>query len=278
MKAYIVPNLDKDTDFFYTESVCAVLKKAGIPCLMQAGVGFPKMLDGVQYLPHEQALSQCDIVITIGGDGTTLHSARDIFGQEKLLLGINLGRMGFLSALERTELNLLHNLASGDYITEDRALLSVQVNGEKPALALNEAVIAKGSLARAIAFEVYCDGIFVDEYNADGLILATPTGSTAYSLSAGGPIIDSNLATTTVTPICAHRLASPSLVFDAQRELKVLFKGPQPNTEAFLTLDGAQVTTLNDGDKITVTKARETLKLVYFNELHQFTSIKKKLK
>ena len=164
----------------------------------------------------EEELKRADVLLCFGGDGTILHAARDATLHDVPILGVNMGSVGFMAELERGELSLLTLLAAGEYRTEERMMLSVRVlRGEKVLsedLALNDAVISKGSMARVAEMEVRADGVLVTNLMGDGVIVSTPTGSTAYSMSAGGPIVEPTSRDIIVTPVCAHQLSTRSMV------------------------------------------------------------------
>ena len=159
-----------------------------------------------------ECFPRTDVILTIGGDGTILHEANFTLQYQKPILGINIGRCGFLATCEVDEMEeKLAALVRGEYMLDSRMLLYVRVLGEDgwEGHALNDVVVTKGRLQQAIDFSIYCDDILVEHYRGDGVIVATPTGSTAYSLAAGGPILDSQTKGIVVTPICPHSLTSP---------------------------------------------------------------------
>ena len=187
----------------------------------------PKKGDRLEYPKQiklstlEAELPQADVLICFGGDGTLLHAARAATAHDVPVMGVNMGSVGFMAELERGELSLLAKLAQGDYRVEQRMMLQVRViRGEKVLaedLALNDAVISKGSIARVAEVEVRADDVLVAALAGDGVIISSPTGSTAYSMSAGGPIVEPTSRCMIVTPVCAHQLAARSMVLDAGR-------------------------------------------------------------
>ena len=219
-----------------------------------------------QYRTTEDIYSESDLVIAIGGDGVMLEAARRATPTGTPILGINMGRVGYMTELEMTELDLLDKIFDGEYHLDERAMLRVEIRSSRgqtrfSAYALNEAVIAKGATARIIDLELSDNGRLVSEYRADGLVVATPTGSTAYSLSAGGPIIDPKLSCFCVTPICPHSLVSRPFIFpdDAEIEIKNVC---QREKVLFLTLDGKSNYEIAYGDIVKVTKLNLYAKLV----------------
>ena len=169
----------------------------------------------------EEELPRADLLVCFGGDGTILHAARDATLHGVPILGVNMGSVGFMAELERTELSLLVPLAQGHFVTEERMMLDVRVlRGSREIsrdLALNDAVISKGSMARVAEVEVMADHMKVSTIMGDGVIVSTPTGSTAYSMSAGGPIVEPTSQCIIITPVCAHQLAARAMVLDSGR-------------------------------------------------------------
>ncbi len=208
-------------------------------------------------------LQACDIAIAIGGDGTIIHTAKQAAAFGKPVLGINSGRLGFTAGLERTELNDLVRLIDGKYDTEERMLLDITVDGENGAeqfSALNEAVISRGALSRMIEVSVANNGQPVSDYQADGIIVATPTGSTAYSLSAGGPIVDTALRCLLLTPVCPHSLHSRPYIFEQDA---VLTLTPQSGeSPVFVTVDGEAAIRIAPGGTVCVKRSATCAKLI----------------
>ena len=231
------------------------------------------------YLPLDVFYATADMVVVLGGDGTILEAARRASSRGTAILGINMGRVGYMAELEPDELKLLSEVLEGNYSIEERSMLSVErVSGQKHtiAYALNEAVISGGSVARIVELELYEQESFVSRYRADGLIVATPTGSTAYSMSAGGPIIDPRMACFCVTPICPHALGARPLIFSDNARLSI------KNTCArekmlYLTLDGRTNLELALGDVVNITKAERCARLVSLKKNNFYNKVHKKL-
>lgn len=215
--------------------------------------------------PHDMAelLQDCDVAIAIGGDGTIIHIAKSAAAFGKPVLGINSGRLGFTAGLELSELTELSRLISGNYDTEERMLLDITVDGEKGPeqySALNEAVISRGALSRMIEVSVKNGEKPVSTYQADGVIVATPTGSTAYSLSAGGPIVDTALRCLLLTPICPHSLHSRPYIFEQDAVLTLTPK--QSESPVFVTVDGEEAIRVADGGRVIVSRSTTCAKLI----------------
>ena len=213
----------------------------------------------------DQELPKADLLICFGGDGTILHAASDATRHDVPVMGVNMGSVGFMAELERGELNLLTELAKGNYTTEKRMMLDVNVyRGEKRimrALALNDAVISKGSMARVAEMEVLADGQQIMEVHGDGVIVSTPTGSTAYSMSAGGPIAEPTSQNIIVTPVCAHQLAARAMVLDPNRRL--ILRMPKTYRKyLYLSVDGGKALRLSSEERVEICQSQRSTKLV----------------
>jgi Predicted sugar kinase len=278
MTAYIYLNEQKDPDFVNTANIIKSLCEENIICILPSRLANKVSIEDAVFMEEEEAITQCDIVVTIGGDGTILHAASLLFENEKPILGINLGRVGFLALTEPTELNLFKKLIKNEYSIEKRALIDIYLNGEKVGTALNELLVSQGMLSTAIELELYCDNVLVNTYRADGILIATPTGSTAYSLSAGGPVVDTKMAALLATPICAHSLYSPSIVFSEKRKIDIKMS-PNERTKNFIaTIDGHVNFNIEKGDIVSVQKSNTNVNLINFGDSKQFSSIDTKLK
>ena len=218
------------------------------------------------YIPIEEVYSASDLIVGIGGDGVMLEAARRATPANIPILGINMGRVGYMTELEMTELDALDEIFKGNFYLDERAMLRVEIRSNKgnnkfSAYALNEAVIANGTTARIIDIELSDNGRLVSEYRADGLVIATPTGSTAYSLSAGGPIVDPKLSCFCVTPICPHSLIARPLVFPDSAVLEVKNICVREKV-LHLTVDGRATFDLFFGDTAVITKSALKTKLL----------------
>lgn len=222
-----------------------------------------------------------DIVLTLGGDGTFLSVARLVCEHDVPILGINLGRLGFLTEINRDEIYpMMEHLLTGDYETEERDMLSTKLYRKDELIAefvvLNDVVISKGAVARIIDLRITANGSHITTVKADGLIMSTPTGSTAYSLSAGGPIVYPTLPLTIITPICPHTLTNHPIVVPNNMVVRVKLV-PTDAMDVFLTLDGQGGVPLRMGDVIEVVKAEHTVKLIKSPFLDYFKILKRKL-
>ncbi|MCI9156049.1 MAG: NAD(+)/NADH kinase [Lawsonibacter sp.] len=228
----------------------------------------------------EEELPKADLLICFGGDGTILHAARDATLHNVPILGVNMGSVGFMAELERGELPLLAPLAHGMYSIEERMMLDVKVlRGDKVIsqdLALNDAVISKGSMARVAEMEVFADRIKVTSITGDGIIVATPTGSTAYSMSAGGPIVEPTSKSIIVTPVCAHQLAARAMVLAPERVVTVQL--PRGNRKyLYLSVDGGKALRLSGGDRVEICRGARCTQLLRLADRSFYQVINQKL-
>ena len=280
MIVYISPNPGKEQAAVTAQRAARLLMGRGAAVLMREELKSTCGTEGVQYLPLEECLSRTDVILTIGGDGTILHEANLTLQYQKPILGINLGRCGFLATCEVDEMKeKLSALVRGEYLLDSRMLLYVRVLGKDgwEGHALNDVVVTKGRLQQAIDFSIYCDDILVEHYRGDGVIVATPTGSTAYSLAAGGPILDSQTKGIVVTPICPHSLTSPAMVFAQERKINICV-GQVVDDEVFLSCDGAAEYPLSAGSTAEVRLSDQVVQLVTFSKADQFQAIDQKLR
>jgi len=237
--------------------------------------------------PHLNSIEREDIpkkvemIIVLGGDGTLLSVARLMGNHDVPILGVNLGGLGFLTEITLEELyRVLEKVVQGDFITDERVVLNASVirRGERMAefIVLNDAVINKGALARIIDLETTINGEYLTTFKSDGLILSTPTGSTAYNLSAGGPIVYPSLHCIIITPICPHTLTNRPIVIPDDVEIRAMLKTKQQ--EVILTLDGQQGFTLEFEDVVEVKKAEGHIFLIKSPYRHYFEVLREKLK
>ena len=280
MTVYISPNPGKAMAYGISQRAAQILLTHGARVLMQDGLQAECMTMGVEYLPQKECLERTDVILTIGGDGTILHEANLSLEYRKPILGINLGRCGFLTTCEVDEMEAkLSAVARGEYFLDNRMLLYVRVLGDNSweGHALNDVVMTKGRLQQAVDFSIYCDDILVEHYRGDGVIVATPTGSTAYSLAAGGPILDSQTKGIVVTPICPHSLASPAMVFAQERKIN-LCVGQVADEEVFISCDGDAGYSVKAGATAEVRLSDQVVQLITFSKADQFQAIDQKLR
>ena len=228
--------------------------------------------EGVRFVSPDRMYDNVDLVVVVGGDGTVLEAARRAAPRDIPILGINKGRLGYMTSLEVSEMDLIEKVMSGDYYFEDRTMLDIELrhNG-KPlyvSRALNDAVISNGSIARIVDMQVKADGRNVGTYRADGLIITSPSGSTAYSLSAGGPILAPNAPAICVTPICPHSFKDRPIVFSDRSVIEVKnICDREPYL--YLTVDGRINIRVMRNQTVRVSKSEKIAKLLRVKE-HNF--------
>jgi NAD+ kinase len=231
-----------------------------------------------QSLSREELGQTSEVLISLGGDGTMLASARAVGKHQTPILGINLGGVGFLTEINSNDLqNTLNKLKEGDYFIEKRMVLETEIEGVKKfdQYALNDVVIDKGEVARLFLLHLYAQEEFICSYSADGLIISTSTGSTAYNLAAGGPIINPQMNAIIVSPICPHTLASRTIVFPDNETLKITVE--LPSREAVLTIDGQVAFGLKSGSSVLVRKAKHSVNLIKFRDRSFYEILRRKL-
>lgn len=276
MKVMLCANLSKEKSRSTVTSACAILKSIGYkPCLLENFRNELKIAD-VIFANEKELLEECDLIITVGGDGTILKWGRKAALSGKPLLGINTGRLGFMATLECDELTKLTRLKSGEYTTSRRMLLDIDLNEREHYLAMNDVVFSKTRYAKLPEFTV-CKGEFeVTRIRADGIIFSTPTGSTAYSLSAGGPIISPDAECIEFTPLCAHSLFGRPMIFSAQSDLSVRFCGYE-SSEVILSVDGDDDIDFHEGETVTIRKSDLSLDLIDINGGSFYSAVHNKL-
>ena len=267
-RVILIPNPYRDKNFQTVRKAQEILAQSGI----DARICLPFDVDRSFELPRdlrfcrmERELPNAEAIICFGGDGTILHIAKTATRQGLPILGVNIGTMGFMAELECSELSELARLADGSFTIDQRMMLDVTVLRDRDIIyhdiCLNDVAITKGAIARIVHLNVQCDGVQAMEFDGDGLILATPTGSTAYSLSAGGPIVEPEAHNILITPICAHDVGSRCMVASDKRIITVaMTKNSRRN--AFLSADGGKAVKLNLGDVATIRKSDKATKLI----------------
>jgi NAD+ kinase len=232
--------------------------------------------------PAETIGNEIDAAIVVGGDGTILRAARLLVSYRVTIIGVNLGRVGFLADIPAEHmLEEVGKILDGRYEYESRLMLHAEIlrDGKQihQAFAFNDVVIAKGELARLIEFQTWLDGEFVSDARADGIIVASPTGSTAYALSAGGPILQTNLSALAVVPICPHALSHRPIVVSAESVVEIVMTGTAPGQHAHVSFDGQTGLTLANNDRVRVRRADISVELVQPAERSHFEVLRRKL-
>lgn len=283
-KVILTPNPYRDKNFQTVRDAMRILQDSGV----EVKLCLPFEVDRSYDLPRDLRFSRLDkelptasCVVCFGGDGTILHMAKAATRQGVPILGVNIGTMGFMAELESSELSSLAQLAADNYEIDSRMMLDVTVHRDRDIiyhdLCLNDAVITKGAVARIVHLEVKCDDVPVMECGGDGIIVSTPTGSTAYSLSAGGPIVEPEAHSILITPVCAHDVGSRCIVASDKRVITVgLTRNARRN--AFLSVDGGKALRINLGDVVTVRKSNMATKLVRIKKRSFYDVVNQKFK
>ena len=270
---YIVTNDGKDKDRKITRHICDILKRAGKTCLLA-------QKDEKKNIIPDTVPRELDCAIVIGGDGSLIEVAR-LVKSEIPILGINMGTLGYLTEVEISDLDeAIGKILDGNYHIESRMMLEGSFEKADSDIALNDIVVSRKGDLRVIHFNIYVDGAFLNSYEADGMIVSTPTGSTAYNLSAGGPIVEPTASMIVLTPICSHALNTSSIVLPAEDEI-VIEIGEGRNgreEEVFVTFDGADVVELRTGDKVTITKSQHETKLMKLSKVSFLEILRRKMK
>ena len=267
-KFYIITNSDKDKDFQITNEIVSYLKKNGKKCQVQQA---ERKLEGAYHYTNPELIpegTQC--ILVLGGDGTLLQAARDVVYRKIPMLGINLGTLGFLAEVDRQSIH-------------ERMMLTGTVwHGDKiigQDIALNDIVIGREGPLRVVRFKNYVNDVYLNSYNADGIIIATPTGSTGYSLSCGGPIVSPNAAMTLMTPIAPHTLNTRSIIFPEEDVITVeLGEGRrQVQEQGLASFDGDTEIPIVTGDRIVIQKASASVKILKLNHLSFVEVLRQKM-
>ncbi len=280
LKIGIITNCDKDIDYTYTRLLADSIIKRGGSALVSdtlaeaSGTGTPCGSE-------DDMLNCCDLLVCLGGDGTLLKAARRIYDKDLPIMGINLGNLGFLTEVDRNNIDTaIGQLFEGNYHIEKRMMLEAAIfkNNSRTItdIALNDVVITRGATARILYLKAYINDMFVDTFPGDGLIISSPTGSTAYSLSAGGPIVEPDTDLMVVTPICPHILYSRSFITKSESVVRAVVDVGSING-AIVSLDGQEGHEMVAGDKVEVRKSQYSIKLVKMNTLNFFNILRTKI-
>lgn len=270
----IVTNDGKDVDYAVTDHVISLLEEAEKTCIVcQKDEKKNIILDSVP--------DDIDCAIVIGGDGSLIEVARMLWKRDVPILGINMGTLGYLTEVEVNHIDEdLKQMLSGNYLYEERMMLEGKFDNGMRDVALNDIVISRKGDLRIIHFRLFVNGELLNSYEADGVIVSTPTGSTAYNLSAGGPVVEPTASLIVITPICSHALNTRSIVLSSEDEIVIeIGEGRNGSKEEVLaTFDGADTLTLSTGEKVMVRKADAETKLIKLNKLSFLEILRRKMK
>jgi len=280
----LTPNPYRDKNFQTVRNAAEILKNAGanvkicLPFDVDRSYELPK---DIRFHKLDRELGNADAVICFGGDGTILHMAKTATRRNLPILGVNIGTMGFMAELESTELDKLPQLVTGDFTLDRRMMLDVTVQRDRDIIfhdiCLNDVVITKGAVARIVHLSVHCDNVQAMECSGDGVIIATPTGSTAYNISAGGPIVEPEARNILITPICSHDVGTRCIVTSDKRVITAqIIRNARRN--AFLSVDGGKSLRLNMDDVAIVKKSNLETKLIRLKDRSFFDVVNTKFK
>ena len=280
----LTPNPYRDKNFQTVRDAAEILKAAGanvklcLPFEVDRSYELPRDL---RFSRLDRELNNADGVICFGGDGTILHMAKTATRRNLPILGVNIGTMGFMAELESSELDKLAKLVTGDFTLDRRMMLDVTVQRDRDIIfhdiCLNDVVITKGAVARIVHLSVQCDNVQAMECSGDGVIISTPTGSTAYNISAGGPIVEPEARNIIITPICSHDVGTRCIVTSDKRVITThIVRNARRN--AFLSVDGGKSLRLNMGDETIVKKSNLETKLIRLKDRSFFDVVNTKFK
>jgi len=275
----IISNTSKPESRTILPDFLGWLKRLGVNCVVDESLKDIIDTPSFKYLPSAELAENCNVVLSFGGDGTLLSTARAVGEAETPILGVNLGGLGYLAEISPEELKVkFRDFLAGRYTIEDRMLLETRVeNGGtvKTYYALNDVVVDKGLSSRIIRLRTTIQGEYLNIYEADGLIISTPTGSTAYSLSAGGPILEPTMQVIIVNPICPHTLGHRPIVISADKVIEVESDPNQEKQEFYC--DGFQEQSLHPGAKVTVQRSKRVVKLIRMKGKYFYNVLREKL-
>ena len=280
----LTPNPYRDKNFQTVRDAADILRAAGanvklcLPFEVDRSYELPRDL---RFHKLDRELNNADGVICFGGDGTILHMAKTATRRGLPILGVNIGTMGFMAELESGELDKLAQLVTGEYTLDRRMMLDVTVQRDRDIIfhdiCLNDVVITKGAVARIVHLSVHCDDVQAMECSGDGVIISTPTGSTAYNISAGGPIVEPEAKNIIITPICSHDVGTRCIVTSDKRVITThIVRNSRRN--AFLSVDGGKSMRLNMGDETIVRKSNLETKLIRLKDRSFFDVVNTKFR
>ncbi|MDU2065559.1 MAG: NAD(+)/NADH kinase [Sporomusaceae bacterium] len=273
----LFPNIKKAQAEAVAERIEAYLKERSIRVVVPAEAG--EIMDFPTLNCSPVGLKDVDIVLTLGGDGTFMNVARTIAPQKIPVCGVNLGKLGFLTEVELNEVEAaLESLLSGQYRVEERLMLQAAVenkSGCSQAIALNDIVVTKSGYSRIIRLNLFVNDVYTATYPADGLIISTPTGATAYSLSAGGPFVEPNLNIMVITPICSHTLYSRSLIVSGDDVIRISLE--ETSADVVLSADGQNLFPLEGNSQVVIRRADDQARFIRFHDKSYFDILRNKL-
>lgn len=279
-KVAVITNNTRDKNYIQSKNLVKLLRKEDFEVLMPEYAKEECYFDFVSYMEDNDIFSKCDVAVTLGGDGTILNIAHHCAKNSVPVLGVNFGNLGYMTELENGEIEYVPRILKSDYNVEKRMMLNVDVikNNKvlKSYVALNDAVVSNGTITRMLKLELYCNDSLINTFQADGIIVATPTGSTAYSFSAGGPIVEPSFESFCVTPICSHSVYSRSIVLSPKSFIDI--KGINLNDrQAFLTVDGTVNIEIEKDMTVRCSKSNLYTQLIRVDKKNFYDTLKNKL-
>jgi len=277
----LIPNWQKENSALVVERICEFFKQRNILVLTADSRQTDYHTGGSLEKRLESWRGRVEILIVVGGDGTILRTARDLAHWDVPILGINVGHKGFLAEIEVEQMDrYLQYIVTGQYQFRERMMLDATVQREDRVLgrfiALNDIVISRGPFSRILTLNTFINEDFLESYSGDGVIVATPTGSTGYSLSAGGPIVNPSLELIVITPICPHSLNNRAVIVTVNEQ--ILMRVDSRQAQVVMTADGQVGFALEDGDEVVVRKSEQKVKLVHFGDNSFYRLLRQKLK
>lgn len=269
---YVITNKSKDEDFFITNKVKSCIEKHGGICTLCEDK--ERMVEEIQ-----DAKSEC--VFVIGGDGTLIQASRKLYDLGIPLLGINLGTLGYLTEVESHNIeSAIEQIMADKYSVEERMMLCGSNSDHTEDIALNDIVVIRNGMVRILKFNLYVNGEFLNSYMADGIVVSTPTGSTAYNLSAGGPIVEPTASLMVVTPICSHALNSSSIVLSDKDEIRIEIGERRDGQvdEVAISYDGTENKVLRTGESVSIKKAYQTAKIMKLSKSSFLETLRNKMR
>ncbi|MFV0344167.1 MAG: NAD(+)/NADH kinase [Anaerocolumna sp.] len=281
-KFCLITNRDKDINLEVTGQITSYMTSNNKECILLEG---RKTQDCGYYSTNtEEITKEIECAIVLGGDGTIIQAANDLLGKNIPIMGINLGTLGFLAEIEKDNIYAaLDALFEDDFIKQERMMMNGRISSNNVdifnGVALNDIVITRSGFSRIISVSIYVNEELVDRYRGDGVIVSTPTGSTGYNLSSGGPVIKPDAKVMVITPICPHTLGARSIVISAEDSVRVQINDSKKTQEeeAIATVDGREVFLLHSGDNININKAMETTSLIKINGISFFNILRTKI-
>ena len=281
MNIVIIPNLTRENTYETTLKLCETLDSLGFSYALLNQDKISDIFPESEIISVNELKSYADILMPVGGDGTMINAAQYALPLNIPILGVNAGKLAYLMGLEANETGLLSKLLTNDYTIEERFVLRVDVYDETKRLVLsdfciNEVVFARGAEIKQTALDFYCDGRFINRYNSDGIIIATPTGSTAYNLSAGGPIVDPRIESIIFSPICPHSLVERTVIFSSDSEFRIV--NPGISCKTLLSCDGRECVHFGANYSAKIRKSNMKFKFIRLNDDTFMEILHKKMK